>query len=152
MCRSCFCRDTEEELCTTADERDKLAPQVEEARWKGRQLEKELAEAQVGPCGGATGGQGGGCPRWQRCTLQGLAPCRLRARHAACLLLDSLYTLQAMPSLPQEDRERLAATVGQLEASVEELRSTGGDRQRVGCGGRWWCSRLAAPFQVPRTS
>ncbi len=31
-----------------ADERDRLAPQVEEARWKARQLERELADAQVG--------------------------------------------------------------------------------------------------------
>jgi hypothetical protein len=33
---------------TVADEKDRLAPQVEEARWRSRQLEKELSEVQVG--------------------------------------------------------------------------------------------------------
>ena len=42
------CRDAEEELVTVADEKDRLAPQVEEARWRSRQLEKELSEVQVG--------------------------------------------------------------------------------------------------------
>jgi hypothetical protein len=31
-----------------AEEKERLAPAVEEARWRGRQLEKDLGEAQVG--------------------------------------------------------------------------------------------------------
>ena len=38
-----------------AEEREKLAPQVEEARWRARQLEKELAESQVGGRGVGAG-------------------------------------------------------------------------------------------------
>ena len=40
-------RDAEDELVAVAEEKDKLAPQLEEARWRGRQLERELADAQV---------------------------------------------------------------------------------------------------------
>ena len=47
-CSTCPCRDTEDELMTVADEKDRLAPQVEEAKWRSRQLEKELQEAQEG--------------------------------------------------------------------------------------------------------
>jgi hypothetical protein len=37
-------RSAEEELMTVAEERDRLLPQLEEARWHRRQAEKELAE------------------------------------------------------------------------------------------------------------
>jgi hypothetical protein len=37
-------RAAEEELMAVGDERDKLLPLLEEARWRGRQAEKEAAE------------------------------------------------------------------------------------------------------------
>lgn len=41
-------RGAEDELVAVAEEKERLAPAVEEARWRGRQLERELGEAQVG--------------------------------------------------------------------------------------------------------
>lgn len=43
-------RDAEDELVSVAEEKERLAPQVEEAKWRARQLEKELGETQVGGC------------------------------------------------------------------------------------------------------
>ena len=43
----CLCsRAAEDELMTVADEKDKLAPQLEEARWHNRQLEKDVQQLQ----------------------------------------------------------------------------------------------------------
>ena len=39
-------RAAEDELMTVADEKDKLAPQLEEARWRNRQLEKDVQQLQ----------------------------------------------------------------------------------------------------------
>ena len=41
------CRAAEEELCAIGDERDRLAPQVEEARWHARRAEKDAAAARA---------------------------------------------------------------------------------------------------------
>jgi hypothetical protein len=38
---------TQEELAGVSAERERLAPQVEEARWRTRQAEREAAEAQA---------------------------------------------------------------------------------------------------------
>ena len=38
------CRAAEDELCAVSEERDKLLPQLEEAKWRSRQTEKELAQ------------------------------------------------------------------------------------------------------------
>jgi hypothetical protein len=35
-------------LVAVAEEKDRLAPALEETRWRGRQLEKEVAQGQVG--------------------------------------------------------------------------------------------------------
>ena len=40
-------RAAEEELCAIGDERDRLAPQVEEARWHARRAEKDAAAARA---------------------------------------------------------------------------------------------------------
>ena len=40
-------RAAEEELCALGDERDRLAPQVEEARWHARRAEKDAAAARA---------------------------------------------------------------------------------------------------------
>ncbi len=37
-------RVAEAELCTVAEERDALLPQLEEARWRNRQADKDLAQ------------------------------------------------------------------------------------------------------------
>ncbi len=39
-------RAAEDELMAVADEKDKLAPQLEEARWRNRQLEKDVQQLQ----------------------------------------------------------------------------------------------------------
>ncbi|KAL0021874.1 hypothetical protein WJX77_010346 [Trebouxia sp. C0004] len=39
-------RAAEDELMVVADEKDKLAPQLEEARWRNRQLEKDVQQLQ----------------------------------------------------------------------------------------------------------
>ena len=39
-------RAAEDELMTVADEKDKLAPQLEEAKWRNRQLEKDMQQLQ----------------------------------------------------------------------------------------------------------
>ena len=41
------CRAAEDELMTVADEKDKLAPQLEESRWRNRQLEKDVQRLQA---------------------------------------------------------------------------------------------------------
>lgn len=41
------CRAAEDELMTVADEKDKLAPQLEESRWRNRQLEKDVQRLQT---------------------------------------------------------------------------------------------------------
>ena len=41
------CRAAEDELMAVADEKDKLAPQLEESRWRNRQLEKDVQRFQV---------------------------------------------------------------------------------------------------------
>ena len=43
----CCARAAEEELCALGDERDRLAPQVEEARWHARRAEKDAAAARA---------------------------------------------------------------------------------------------------------
>lgn len=45
MCFS-LSRAAEDELMAVADEKDKLAPQLEEARWRNRQLEKDVQQLQ----------------------------------------------------------------------------------------------------------
>lgn len=106
---------------TVADEKDRLAPQVEEARWRSRQLEKELTEAQVGVGVGA--GSRWGCrrapPRWRG----GIASWWGSAGYACCALADCLLTAcwLHMPACLQEERDRLQQAVGELEASVEQL-------------------------------
>ena len=40
------CRAAEEELVATADERDALVPQLEEAKWRARQADKDKADLQ----------------------------------------------------------------------------------------------------------
>ena len=48
----CLCsRAAEDELMTVADEKDKLAPQLEEARWRNRQLEKDVQQLQEASSG-----------------------------------------------------------------------------------------------------
>ena len=39
-------RAAEDELMAVADEKDKLVPQLEEARWRNRQLEKDVQRLQ----------------------------------------------------------------------------------------------------------
>ena len=39
------CRAAEDELVGVADEKDTLVPQLEEAKWRARQAEKELEAA-----------------------------------------------------------------------------------------------------------
>lgn len=39
-----LCRAAEEELCSVAEERDRLLPQLEELRWRNRQADRELAQ------------------------------------------------------------------------------------------------------------
>ena len=43
---STLCRAAEEELCSVAEERDRLLPQLEELRWRNRQADRELAQLQ----------------------------------------------------------------------------------------------------------
>ena len=45
-CVLSICRAAEDELMAVADEKDKLAPQLEEARWHNRQLEKDVEQMQ----------------------------------------------------------------------------------------------------------
>lgn len=46
QCVTLCCRAAEDELMTVADEKDKLAPQLEESRWRSRQLEKDVQRLQ----------------------------------------------------------------------------------------------------------
>ena len=43
----CVDRAAEDELMTVAADRDRLAPAAEEARWRARQLERQLADSQA---------------------------------------------------------------------------------------------------------
>ncbi len=43
---SAVCRVAEAELCAVSEERDGLLPQLEEARWRNRQADKDLAHFQ----------------------------------------------------------------------------------------------------------
>lgn len=45
MSRGLSCRAAEGELAAVTSERDGLLPQLEEARWRGRQAERAAAEA-----------------------------------------------------------------------------------------------------------
>ena len=44
---ACVSRAAEEELVATADERDSLVPQLEEAKWRARQADKDKSDLQV---------------------------------------------------------------------------------------------------------
>ena len=89
--------------------------QVEEAKWRARQLEKELAEAQVRPCSGAR--------------LLACRPRRWFIDPACPPVSSAIHTPATCPhprwpcSPPQEERDRAQACAAELQVSVEALQA-----------------------------